>query len=166
MGTGSFYSRCDAYLHHVPGADGPACPGNQTCTRWPAAGLSPSACWRWFGRGHPQTSVACPWWQKLHQELLVDCLAASVTTELFQVVMVLEQEHCYFLYEECSAHVFLWQFYGFWSIYVFNPFLYVILNEWVIQSHSVISDSLQPHRLYSPWNSPSQNTGVGRISLL
>ena len=42
MGTGSFYSRCDAYLHHVPGADRPARPGNQTCTRWPAAGLSPS----------------------------------------------------------------------------------------------------------------------------
>ena len=29
------------------------------------------------------------------------------------------------------------------------------------ESHSVLSDSLQPHRLYSPWNSPGQNTGVG-----
>ena len=26
--------------------------------------------------------------------------------------------------------------------------------------------SLQPHGLYSPWNSPSQNTGVGSLSLL
>jgi len=25
------------------------------------------------------------------------------------------------------------------------------------ESHSVLSDSLQPHGLYSPWNSPSQN---------
>ena len=25
----------------------------------------------------------------------------------------------------------------------------------------VVSDSLWPHRLYSPWNSPGQNTGVG-----
>ena len=25
---------------------------------------------------------------------------------------------------------------------------------------------LQPHELYSPWNSPGQNTGVGRCSLL
>ena len=33
-------------------------------------------------------------------------------------------------------------------------------------SHSVVSDSLRPHGLYSPWNSPGQNTGVGRLSLL
>ena len=26
-------------------------------------------------------------------------------------------------------------------------------------------DSLQPHGLYSPWNSPGQNTGVGSLSL-
>ena len=32
--------------------------------------------------------------------------------------------------------------------------------------HSVASDSLQPHGLYSPWNSPGQNTGVGSRSLL
>ena len=34
------------------------------------------------------------------------------------------------------------------------------------ESHSVVSDSLQPHGLYSPWNSPGQNTGVGSLSLL
>ena len=28
-----------------------------------------------------------------------------------------------------------------------------------------MSDSLQPHGLYSPWNSPGQNTGVGSFSL-
>ena len=33
-------------------------------------------------------------------------------------------------------------------------------------SHSILSDSLRPHVLYSPWNSPGQNTGVGRLSLL
>ena len=33
-------------------------------------------------------------------------------------------------------------------------------------SRSVISNSLQPHGLNSPWNSPGQNTGVGRLSLL
>ena len=31
---------------------------------------------------------------------------------------------------------------------------------------SVVPDSLQPHGLYSPWNSPGQNTGVGSLSLL
>ena len=34
------------------------------------------------------------------------------------------------------------------------------------ESHSVTFDSLQPHGLYSPWNSPDQNTGVGGHSLL
>ena len=34
------------------------------------------------------------------------------------------------------------------------------------ESHSVVSSSLQPRGLYSPWNSPGQNTGVGSLSLL
>jgi len=33
------------------------------------------------------------------------------------------------------------------------------------ESHSVMSDSLQPHGLYSPWNSPGQNTRMGILSL-
>ena len=36
----------------------------------------------------------------------------------------------------------------------------------VCESCSVVSNSLQPHGLYSPWNSPGQNTGVGSLSLL
>ena len=51
-------------------------------------------------------------------------------------------------------------------------------NQWILkeicpeyslevsESHSVVSDSLQPHGLYSPWNSPGHNTGVGSLSLL
>ena len=31
---------------------------------------------------------------------------------------------------------------------------------------SVVSYSLQPHGLYSPWNPPGQNTGVGSLSFL
>ena len=31
---------------------------------------------------------------------------------------------------------------------------------------SVVSNSFQPHRLYSPWNSPGQNTRVGSLSIL
>ena len=34
------------------------------------------------------------------------------------------------------------------------------------ESHSVLSEPLQPHGLYNPWNSPGQNTGVGSHSLL
>ena len=44
------------------------------------------------------------------------------------------------------------------------------LGSWVwtcvkSESHSVVSDSLQPHGLYSLWNSPGQNTGMGSLSL-
>ena len=34
------------------------------------------------------------------------------------------------------------------------------------ESRSGMSDSLGPHGLYSPWNSPGQNTGVGSLFLL
>ena len=37
---------------------------------------------------------------------------------------------------------------------------------YAVLSHSGMSDSLQPHGLYSPWNFPGQNTGVGSLSLL
>ena len=36
----------------------------------------------------------------------------------------------------------------------------------VSQSCSVVSDSLRPHGLQSPWTSPGQNTAVGSLSLL
>ena len=44
-----------------------------------------------------------------------------------------------------------------------NP---VAMSEWVSESHSVMLYSLWPHGLYSPWNSPGQNAGVGSCSLL
>ena len=41
--------------------------------------------------------------------------------------------------------------------------------NWIVyesESHWVVSSSLLSHGLYSPWNSPGQNTGVGKLSLL
>ena len=35
-----------------------------------------------------------------------------------------------------------------------------------VKNRSVVFDSLWLHELYSPWNSPGQNTGVGNLSLL
>ena len=40
------------------------------------------------------------------------------------------------------------------------------LAEVTSESFQVVSNSLQPHGLYSPWNYPGQNTGVGNCSLL
>ena len=45
-------------------------------------------------------------------------------------------------------------------------FAYCVYLESESESHLVMSDSLQPHGLYSLWNSPSQNTRVGSCSLL
>ena len=42
---------------------------------------------------------------------------------------------------------------------------YVLMTSWN-ESHSVVLDSLWLHGLYSPWNSPSQNTGVSSLSPL
>ena len=40
------------------------------------------------------------------------------------------------------------------------------LSQSESESHSVVSDSLWPYGLYSPWNSLGQNAGVGSLSLL
>ena len=39
-------------------------------------------------------------------------------------------------------------------------------HESVRESRAVMSEFLRPHGLYSPWNSPGQNTGVGSLFLL
>ena len=41
-----------------------------------------------------------------------------------------------------------------------------ILFEGESESLSVMSESLQLYKLYSPWNSPGQNTAVGNLSPL
>ena len=56
----------------------------------------------------------------------------------------------------------------FWFIV---PFKLAVLCLFVFtqsesESCSVASVSLPPHGLYSPWNSPGQNSGVGSLSLL
>ena len=47
-----------------------------------------------------------------------------------------------------------------------SPASGVLLVRSEVESHSVVSSSLWPHGLYSPWNSPGQNTAVGSLSLL
>ena len=48
----------------------------------------------------------------------------------------------------------------------YPPCYSLLISEYESESHSVESNSLWPHGLYSPWNSPGQNTGVGSLSLL
>ena len=46
--------------------------------------------------------------------------------------------------------------------------LFAQLVQWKSESEtlSVMSDPLRPHGLYSPWNSPGQNPGVGSLTFL
>ena len=49
-------------------------------------------------------------------------------------------------------------------MYTYGWFMLIFGSE--SESRSVVSDSLQPYGLYSPWNSPGQNAGGGSLSLL
>ena len=66
----------------------------------------------------------------------------------------------------------LYQFLIFHGTWLFNrcdpkiTCVCVCVCVCVCKSRSVVSDSLQPHGLYSPWNSPGQNTRIGSCSLL
>jgi len=44
--------------------------------------------------------------------------------------------------------------------------VYLVSDTLSSENRSLVSDSLQTHGLYSPWNSPGQNTGMGSLSLL
>ena len=66
-----------------------------------------------------------------------------------------------------SHRVFLQQHPGGRSHSSTTPQQYIMKTWWKqSERHSVVSDSLQLRGLYSPWNSPGQNTGVGSLSLL
>ena len=59
----------------------------------------------------------------------------------------------------CGHAVRMW-----WSLTSSNSEPNLVMSK--SESCSVVSDSLWPHGLYSPWNSPGQNIGVGNLSRL
>ena len=52
------------------------------------------------------------------------------------------------------------------SIYQKSARHHLSISEMESTSHSVMSNSLGPHGLYNPWNSPGQNTEVAILSFL
>ena len=58
-----------------------------------------------------------------------------------------------------------WEF-PVYLCWFFISFLTLSTFQSESESHSVVPDSLRPHGLCRPWNSPDQNTGVGSCSLL
>ena len=65
----------------------------------------------------------------------------------------------------CLSEIFIVKFKWEDICKVISILLWCIENN-PVNGRSVVSDSLWPHGLYSPWNSPGQNTGVGSYSLL
>ena len=63
-------------------------------------------------------------------------------------------------------------FLSFLYLYWYSLYFLLILFTWFplvlceTESCSVVSNSLRPHGLYSPWNFLGQNTGMGNLSLL
>ena len=101
---------------------------------------------------------------------------ANSQTRLSDWTLLIYPDKIYFQSEERDAKLFTFgtlgtesSFFsnrGFtWSIkYLFKR--KEINNLCESGSHSVMFNSLWPHGLYSPWNSPGQNTGVGSLSIL
>ena len=65
---------------------------------------------------------------------------------------------------KCDNSIFLKKSHGQTFREITKKYVSLYISE--SESCSVVSDSLQPHGLYSPWNSPGHNTGVGSLSLL
>ena len=70
-----------------------------------------------------------------------------------------------------SRFSYVWLYVILWTVAHHAPLSMIGFSRqehWKVisRSCSVVSDSLWPHGLYSPWNSPGQNTGVGSLSLL
>ena len=52
------------------------------------------------------------------------------------------------------------------ALLTLNSLQVLLKSESKSESRSLVSDSLRPPGLYSPWNSPGHNTEVGSLSLL
>ena len=71
----------------------------------------------------------------------------------------------HFFYQILALPNFLWSvFLPFEALDPCPPLLSLKRSE--SENLSVMTNSLGPHGLYSPWNSPGQNTGLGSLSLL
>ena len=66
-----------------------------------------------------------------------------------------------------SFHMFVSSSILFSNVLWFSKYrTFISLKNSESASHSVVSNSLQPHGLHSPWNSPGHHTGVGGLSFL
>ena len=111
-------------------------------------------CWPWRGCAsqiEPIMGVSKPLALKFPFQVQTHHSKVLPSTTLF--IRVLTSSH--FFLPNCSSKEYLEQT---------TKYSHKCPSE--SKSYSVVSNSLRPHGLYSPWNSPGQNTGVGSLSPL
>jgi len=90
-------------------------------------------------------------------------LPSSVIHKLLHLLSLLSFPACWpFTCPQHSLTAFLVAV----SMQMFTSFSVSVHWKSESESHSVVSNFLWPHGLYSPWHSPGQSTGVGSHSLL
>ena len=78
-----------------------------------------------------------------------------------QTIQCLQRLHLFYISNETSSRSFIMPTERFMGLQTYPQ-----ENGVISESHSVVSNSLWPHCLWSPWNSPDQNTGVDSLFLL
>ena len=84
--------------------------------------------------------------------------AASFYLNLLFEGLISKYSHI-LMYKTWRLHIWIWGRYD-------SACEIMLWNVAESESGSVVSDSLWPHGLHSPWNSPGQNTGVSSLSFL
>ena len=90
-------------------------------------------------------------WEKIFANTCINCLQYKCIAN----ICIYMYTHTYTLWSWFHKYIFVSKV---------AHFKYVQFVK--CESHSVMSNYLRSHRLYSLWNSPGQNTGVGNCSLL
>ena len=81
------------------------------------------------------------------------------------LLSLLKKVKQFYLWQVIASSSWLWVIFFFAVQYIY--LLSVGRSGLIVsESLSVVSNSLQPHGLYNPWNSSGQNSGVGSLSLL
>ena len=102
--------------------------------------------------------VLCPW-------ICSNVSWFTVYGNLNRICILLLCENCTYLHYVKLVHG---AFQVYYSLLLFYICILLIFEDLILksESHSVVFNTLQHYGLYSPWNSPGQNTEVGSLSLL
>ena len=141
-------------------------------TPWTAARQAPPS--MGFSRQQYWSGCHCDCTHEIKRQLLLGRKAmTNLDSVLKSTDITANKSPCSQSYDFSHSYVGMWELnykgwvlknWSFWTLVLEKTLQSTLDSE--SESHSVVSDSLRPHGLYSPWNSPGQNTGEGSCSLL